>query len=121
MDAESAFGLAASVAPLLRQKRKAGWTVEQQMDLLRQRWLADALHVRMSAATNPNQWREFRKDPEGVPKESEGVPRELRGISKGSARDFQGASKGLQSASYKAKDEVQVTSTGSPRDLPLTS
>ena len=25
-------------------------------------WLADALHVRMSAATNPNQWREFRKD-----------------------------------------------------------
>ena len=31
-----------AVKPLLQQKRKAGWTSEQQVELLRQRWLADA-------------------------------------------------------------------------------
>ena len=52
--------------PQLRRRR--GGRTQLQMLLLRIArllllvWLADALHVRMSAATNPNQWREFRKD-----------------------------------------------------------
>ena len=49
-------------------RRRRGGRTQLQMLLLRIArllllvWLADALHVRMSAATNPNQWREFRKD-----------------------------------------------------------
>ena len=48
------------------RRRRAGRTQLQMLlriaRLLLLVWLADALHVRMSAATNPNQWREFRKD-----------------------------------------------------------
>ena len=34
-----------AVTPHLQQKRKNGWTAEQQLDLLQQRWLADARQV----------------------------------------------------------------------------
>ena len=52
----------------MQLRRRRGGRTQLQMLLLRIArllllvWLADALHVRMSAATNPNQWREFRKD-----------------------------------------------------------
>ena len=42
-----ANALVRSVAPLLKQKRTAGWTHEEQMELLMKRWLANAQHEPM--------------------------------------------------------------------------
>ena len=60
-----AASLERAVKPLLQQKRKAGWTSEQQMELLRQRWLADARELplvpNIAGRTADSAWPQLAK------------------------------------------------------------
>ena len=54
-----------AVAPLLQQKRRGGWTHTQQMELIQQRWLADARRMplipNVADRTTESAWPQLAK------------------------------------------------------------